>query len=69
MVHVFCYKNKNYIYDSGSGSLHECDEDTAAYVKAKYEGAGQVPAFSEDKLREIQNDIAELESGGLFLKE
>ncbi len=69
MVHVFCYKNKNYIYDSGSGSLHECDADTAAYVKAKYEGAGQVPAFSEDKLREIQNDIAEIESGGLFLKE
>ncbi len=69
MVHVFCYKNKNYIFDSGSGSLHECDADTAAYVKAKYEGAGQVPAFSEDKLREIQNDIAEIESGGLFLKE
>ena len=38
MVHVFNYKDKFYIYDSGSGSLHECDKDTADYVKAKYEG-------------------------------
>ena len=40
MIHVFSYKDKNYIYDSGSGSLHECDADTAAYVAYKYEKKG-----------------------------
>ena len=29
MIHVFNYKDKNYIYDVGSGSLHECDKKTA----------------------------------------
>ena len=35
MIHVFNYKDKNYIYDVGSGSLHECDKATADYLKAK----------------------------------
>ena len=38
MIHVFNYRNKNYIYDVGSGSLHECDKTTADYLKAKEEG-------------------------------
>ena len=33
MIHVFNYKDKNYIYDVGSGSLHECDKATADYLK------------------------------------
>lgn len=38
MIHVFSYRDKNYIYDVGSGSLHECDKTTADYLKAKEEG-------------------------------
>ena len=38
MIHVFSYRDKNYIYDVGSGSLHECDKPTADYLKAKEEG-------------------------------
>ena len=69
MIHVFNYKDKNYIYDSGSGSLHECDSDTAAYVKFKYEGLGQAPALSAKKIEEIENDLTALKEQGLFLKE
>ena len=68
MVHVFHYKDKNYIYDSGSGSLHECDKDTADYVKAKYED-GKVPPLSPEKIAEIESDIESLKNEGLFLKE
>lgn len=68
MVHVFNYKDKNYIYDSGSGSLHECDADTAAYIKAKYEN-GETPALSASKIKEIEGDIRALEEQGLFLHE
>ena len=68
MVHVFYYKDKNYIYDSGSGSLHECDKDTADYVKAKYE-KGDAPSLSAEKIAEIERDIKTLIKEGLFLKE
>lgn len=69
MVHVFKYKDKYYIYDSGSGSLHECDKDTADYTRAKYEGLGTVPALPAEKISEIENDLAALKEQGLFLKE
>ena len=68
MVHVFYYKDKNYIYDSGSGSLHECDKDTADYVKAKYEN-GEAPSLSAEKTAEIERDLQALEKEGLLLKE
>ena len=68
MVHVFNYKSTYYIYDSGSGSLHECDKDTADYVKAKYEG-GVMPVLSEEKKAEILNDLKALEAEGLLFKE
>ena len=69
MVHVFSYKDKRYIYDSGSGSLHECDALTADYLKAKYEKAGQMPELSEEKIAEIESDLASLKEQGLFLRE
>lgn len=68
MVHIFSYGTKNYIYDSGSGSLHECDCDTAAYAKAKYEG-GQAPVLPAEKAAEIENDLKALEDQGLIAKE
>ena len=52
MVHVFNYKDKNYIYDSGSGSLHECDEKTAAYLK------GNTANLSAAEISEIEKDVA-----------
>ncbi|MCD7729255.1 MAG: thioether cross-link-forming SCIFF peptide maturase [Clostridia bacterium] len=58
MIHVFNYKNYNYIYDSGSASLHECDSFTAAYLKGQ-----SVP---EDKLKEIIADVDTLTSQGLL---
>ena len=65
MVHVFRYKNYNYIYDSGSGSLHECDRDTADYLKAICEG-GEMPALSKEKIAEIEGDIKALKEKGLL---
>ncbi len=69
MVHVFNYKDIHYIYDSGSGSLHECDELTAQFVKAKYEKKGDMPELTEEKLKEIESDLAALAQQGLFLRE
>ncbi len=69
MVHIFNYKNKYYCYDSGSGSLHECDEQTALYVKAKYETHGELPRLSSEKIEEIERGISSLKEEGLFLKE
>ena len=68
MVHVFSYKNYNYIYDSGSGSLHECDKDTADYLKAKLEG-GKMPPLSKQKIAEIEGDISALKEKGLLFAE
>lgn len=68
MIHVFTYKDTHYIYDSGSGSLHECDKETADYVKAKYEEGKEV-SFSREKVNQIENDLAPLKAEGLFLRE
>ena len=35
MVHVFTYHDHYYVYDTGSGSLHECDERTAKYLEGE----------------------------------
>ena len=35
MVHVFTYHDHFYIYDTGSASLHECDEATAKLLKGE----------------------------------
>ena len=68
MVHVFSYKDNNYIYDSGSGSLHECDKDTADYLKAMLEGC-KTPSLSKAKIAEIEADIAALKEKGLLFAE
>ena len=68
MVHIFNFKNYNYIYDSGSGSLHECDKDTAAYLKAKCEG-GVMPNLPAEKIAEIEADVQALKDKGLLFAE
>ncbi len=69
MIHVFKCLDKNFIYDSGSGSLHECDAETAEYAKAKYEENSALPNLPSEKVEEIENDLATLKREGLFLKE
>lgn len=68
MIHIFNFKNFYYIYDSGSGSLHECDKDTALYLKMKYEG-GAIVDLPSEKIAEIEKDVAELKGNGLLFKE
>jgi len=70
MIHVFDYKGKNYIYDVGSGSLHECDKPTADYLKAKEEGADiDITYITDGQMQEILSDVDALKAQGLLFKE
>lgn len=63
MIHVFSYHDKKYIYDTGSGSLHECDEKTARYLKGDAEG------ITDDEIRGILAETDALREAGLLGKE
>ncbi|MDE7296035.1 MAG: thioether cross-link-forming SCIFF peptide maturase [Clostridia bacterium] len=63
MVHVFTYHDKHYIYDTGSASLHECDEKTAKYL------GGEAVEFTDDELKEILTDVNALKEAGLLYAE
>ncbi|MCI8368110.1 MAG: thioether cross-link-forming SCIFF peptide maturase [Clostridia bacterium] len=69
MVHVFKYKDYNYIYDSGSGSLHECDGKTYAYLAHMLGQTKQAPDLTKEELSEIEGDIAALKEQGLLFKQ
>ena len=69
MVHVFKYKEYNYIYDSGSGSLHECDDKTYDYLAYKLGESSAKPALSEAEIASIEGDLKALEDEGLRFKE
>lgn len=69
MVHVFKYKNYNYIYDSGSGSLHECDDKTYDYLANELGQPVDISYLSKEEIREIENDIKALKEQGLLFKE
>ena len=68
MIHVFNYREKHYIYDVGSGSLHECDEQTAKYLKAQEDGV-EVTDVSDEQLKEILADVDGLKQEGLLYAE
>ena len=68
MIHVFNYHEKRYIYDVGSGSLHECDEKTAAYLRAQQEGV-EFTDVTDDEMREILADVEGLKAQGLLYGE
>ena len=65
MVHVFENHGQYYIFDSGSSSLHACDE-AAARLLAVREGvsshlsAGGAPALSAEERADYEADFAEL---------
>ncbi len=63
MVHVFKYHEKNYVYDVGSGSLHECDEKTASYLK------GEPIPMTDEELKEVLSDVEGLKAQGLLYAE
>ena len=69
MVHVFKYREYNYIFDSGSGSLHECDNDTYDYLAHELNGSADISHLSPEKIKEIKGDIALLKEQGLLFKE
>lgn len=70
MIHIFNYRDKNYIYDVGSGSLHECDRPTADYLKAKEEGqAVDITYLTDEQIGEILSDIEGLKAEGLLYKD
>lgn len=69
MVYVFKYKDYNYIYDSGSGSLHECDGKTYAYLAHMLGQTKQAPDLTKEELSEIEGDIAALKEQGLLFKQ
>ena len=63
MIHVFTYHEHYYIYDTGSGSLHECDEKTAAYLK------GEPTELTDEELKNVVSDVEGLKEAGLLYKE
>ena len=70
MIHVFNYRDKNYIYDVGSGSLHECDKPTADYIKAKEQGeAVDITYLTDEQIQEAMGDVEALKAQGLLFKE
>ena len=69
MIHVFHYRDKNYIYDVGSGSLHECDKATADYLKAKEGQDVDITYLTEKQVEEILVDVEGLKDAGLLYKE
>ena len=69
MVHVFSYRDKNYIFDTGSSSLHECDGKTADYLRAQSGEEVDITYITDEELREIVSDIDALRDGGLLYAE
>lgn len=65
MIHVFSYRDKNYIYDVGSGSLHECDGATADFLRAREEGQDvDISYISDEQIKEILADVEGLKAQG-----
>ncbi len=69
MIHVFSYRNQNYIYDVGSGSLHECDKATADYLKAQEGEQVDITYVSDEQIKEILADVETLKREGLLYKD
>ncbi len=69
MVHVFCHKDQWYIFDSGSASLHECDEKGALLLRERLGEKVDTSSVSGEERRAYEEDFAELEKQGLLFKE
>ena len=60
MVHVFHYQDKHYIFDTGSSSLHECDEKTARCLRHKLGESVDLSDISEEEISAAEVDFDEL---------
>ncbi len=60
MVHIFTYHDNYYIYDTGSGSLHVCDEKTARTLK------GEPVEMTDEELAAVLADVEGLKAAGLY---
>ena len=70
MIHVFSYRDKNYIYDVGSSALHECDKATADVLKAKELGQDvDITYVTDEQIQEILADVDGLKEAGLLFKD
>ncbi len=69
MIHVFKYNNYNYIYDVGSGSLHECDAKTADYLKSREGEDVDLSYLTQGEIKEIEADVNALIESGLLYKQ
>ena len=69
MVHVFHYKDKYYIFDTGSSSLHECDEPTARLMRAELGEAVDLTDICEEDRAAARNDFEALRREGLLFAE
>ena len=66
MVHVFHYQDKHYIFDTGSSSLHECDEKTARCLRHKLGESVDLSDISEEEISAAEADFDELKQAGLL---
>jgi uncharacterized protein len=69
MIHIFTYDNYNYIYDTGSGSLHECDDKTRDYLLNKEGENVDISYLTKEDIASIEADLSSLEKQGLLYKE
>jgi uncharacterized protein len=69
MIHIFNYREKNYIFDSGSSSLHECDKATADYLKNREGEPVDITYITDEQLKGILADVEGLKEQGLLYKE
>ena len=69
MVHVFNFKDNYYIFDTGSSSLHECDEKCALILREKLGETVDTSAVTPEERREYEADLAELQAQGLLFAE
>lgn len=69
MVHVFSYKDKHYIFDTGSSSLHECDEKGALLLREMLGEKVDTSGITPEERREYEEDFEQLKKEGLLFKE
>ena len=69
MIHAFEYLDHYYIYDAGSGSLHESDKATCDYLRHESGEDVDISYVTTEQIQEILADVEGLKEQGLLYKE
>ncbi len=69
MIHAFQYLDHYYIYDAGSGSLHESDKATCDYLRHESGEDVDISYITTEQIKEILSDVEGLKEQGLLYKE